>query len=56
MERPGLRPLTWQHHTRVNSMVQLYIGNKNYSSWSMRSWVLMRQAGVDFEQPHRLHP
>ncbi|MCU0964957.1 MAG: glutathione S-transferase, partial [Burkholderiaceae bacterium] len=25
--------------------LQLYIGNKNYSSWSMRPWVLMRQLG-----------
>jgi glutathione S-transferase len=31
-------------------MIQLYIGNKNYSSWSMRPWVLMRQAGIDFEE------
>ncbi|MEY2620694.1 MAG: hypothetical protein RIT26_514, partial [Pseudomonadota bacterium] len=30
--------------------LQLYIGNKNYSSWSMRPWVLMRQAGIDFEE------
>ncbi len=28
----------------------LYIGNKNYSSWSMRPWVLMRQAGIEFEE------
>ena len=25
-------------------MLQLYIGNKNYSSWSMRPWVLLRSA------------
>ncbi|HQQ54916.1 MAG TPA: glutathione S-transferase, partial [Ottowia sp.] len=25
-------------------MLKLYIGNKNYSSWSMRPWVLMKQA------------
>ena len=31
-------------------MLQLYIGNKNYSSWSMRSWVLMRQAGIAFDE------
>ena len=31
-------------------MLKLYIGNKNYSSWSMRPWVLMRQAGIDFEE------
>ncbi len=30
--------------------LQLYIGNKNYSSWSMRPWVLMRQAGIDFAE------
>ncbi len=31
-------------------MIRLYIGNKNYSSWSMRPWVLLRQAGIDFEE------
>lgn len=31
-------------------MLQLYIGNKNYSSWSMRPWVMLRQAGIDFEE------
>ncbi len=30
--------------------MQLYIGNKNYSSWSMRPWVLLRQAGIAFEE------
>jgi glutathione S-transferase len=32
------------------AMTQLYIGNKNYSSWSMRPWVLMKQAGIAFEE------
>ena len=31
-------------------MPQLYIGNKNYSSWSMRPWVLLKQAGIPFEE------
>ncbi|WP_332814105.1 glutathione S-transferase family protein [Ramlibacter sp.] len=31
-------------------MLKLYIGSKNYSSWSMRPWVLMRQAGIPFEE------
>ncbi len=31
-------------------MPKLYIGNKNYSSWSMRPWVLMKQAGIAFEE------
>lgn len=31
-------------------MLKLYIGNKNYSSWSMRPWVLLKQAGIEFEE------
>eukprot|EP01032_Pedospumella_encystans_P014482 gene14482-16625_t len=31
-------------------MLQLYIANKNYSSWSMRPWVLLRQAGIAFDE------
>jgi glutathione S-transferase len=30
--------------------MQLVFGNKNYSSWSMRPWVLMKQAGIPFEE------
>ena len=30
--------------------LQLVIGNKNYSSWSMRPWVLMRQLGIAFDE------
>jgi glutathione S-transferase len=33
--------------------MQLIIGNKNYSSWSMRPWVLMKQLGLPFEE-HKL--
>jgi glutathione S-transferase len=29
---------------------ELYIGNKNYSSWSLRSWVLMRELAIPFEE------
>ena len=28
----------------------LVIGNQNYSSWSMRPWVVMKQLGIDFEE------
>jgi len=31
-------------------MLKLVIGNKNYSSWSMRPWVLLKQAGIPFEE------
>jgi len=31
-------------------MLKLYIANKNYSSWSMRPWVLLKQTGIAFEE------
>jgi hypothetical protein len=31
-------------------MYTLYITNKNYSSWSLRPWVLMRTLGIAFEE------
>ena len=31
-------------------MRTLYIANKNYSSWSLRPWVLMRELGIPFEE------
>ncbi|WP_042883866.1 glutathione S-transferase family protein [Cupriavidus necator] len=30
--------------------MKLVIGNKNYSSWSLRPWLLLRQAGIEFEE------
>ena len=30
--------------------VQLVIGNKNYSSWSLRAWLHLRESGVAFEE------
>jgi len=33
----------------VSQRPLLVIGNKNYSSWSLRPWLLLREAGVDFE-------
>lgn len=31
-------------------MYQLFIANKNYSSWSLRPWVLMRELAIPFEE------
>lgn len=28
----------------------LIIGNKNYSSWSLRAWLLLSESGIDFEE------
>ena len=31
-------------------MYDLYIANKNYSSWSLRAWVLMRELRLAFRE------
>jgi glutathione S-transferase len=31
-------------------MHKLLIGDRNYSSWSLRAWLLMRQCGIAFEE------
>jgi glutathione S-transferase len=36
-----------RYHRR---MYQLYIANKNYSSWSLRPWVLLRELNIPFEE------
>jgi glutathione S-transferase len=28
----------------------LFMGNKNYSSWSIRPWMALKQAGLRFEE------
>ena len=28
----------------------IYIGNKNYSSWSLRGWLMLKHTGVDFTE------
>jgi glutathione S-transferase len=35
-------------------MYELYIGNKNYSSWSLRPWILLRQLNIPFKEHMRL--
>jgi glutathione S-transferase len=35
-------------------MYQLHIANKNYSSWSLRSWLLLRTLAIPFEEV--MHP
>jgi len=34
--------------------IVLTIGNKNLSSWSLRPWLLLREAGIDFEEHEML--
>jgi glutathione S-transferase len=33
--------------------INLIIGNKNYSSWSLRAWLLLREADIEFSE-HRI--
>lgn len=35
---------------RDDAMYRLHIANKNYSSWSLRPWVLMQVQGIPFEE------
>lgn len=37
----------------MNRMYTLHIGNKNYSSWSLRPWALMSGLGIPFQE--RVH-
>ena len=30
--------------------VTLYIGNKNYSSWSLRGWLMLKESGLTFDE------
>ena len=32
------------------SDLKLIIGNKNYSSWSLRPWIAMKQTGIEFDE------
>lgn len=34
------------------SDLTLIIGNKNYSSWSLRPWLFMKHAGIEFKEKH----
>src|SRR6266404_2670898 len=43
----------WQDHGRNRispQMLKLVIGNKNYSSWSMRPWLALRANDIPFEE------
>lgn len=31
-------------------MLTLLVGNKNYSSWSLRAWIMLRHAGLAFDE------
>lgn len=41
---------SYEHGDGSMSRIQLVIGNKNYSSWSLRAWLALCQTGVDFDE------
>jgi glutathione S-transferase len=42
--------LLWRNHREGAAMYRLYIANKNYSSWSLRPWVLMGELAIPFDE------
>src|SRR5262245_46903761 len=45
-----IRTAPRQGENDAGDQMQRYIGNKNYSSWSMRPWLLMTHFGIPFEE------
>ncbi|KAK1760526.1 putative GST-like protein, partial [Echria macrotheca] len=37
---------------KMPSKLKLYITNRNYSSWSLRPWLLMKQLGIPFDEEY----
>ena len=35
--------------------MNLWIGNKNYSSWSMRAWLVCRHFDIEFTEEDNIH-
>lgn len=47
---PGKLSMTEHARATASPAITLVIGNKNYSSWSMRPWVLLKQLGIPFTE------
>lgn len=45
-----LRQPRARRRLRKTEMNQLIIGNKNYSSWSLRPWLLLKEKGIPFSE------
>jgi glutathione S-transferase len=44
-------PIPVNPHERTDMAdLTIYLGNKNYSSWSLRAWLPLRQTGAAFEE------
>lgn len=51
IEAPDLFKISIPEHMEGNMrQLELVIGDKNVSSWSLRSWLLLKQAGIPFSE------
>lgn len=50
--RPGLgiSRMTTAPESFASNVPTLYSGTKNASSWAMRAWLALREAGIEFER------
>src|SRR5215510_9726142 len=39
-----------RHLAEGATRMKLVVGSKNYSSWSLRGWLLLKHAGIPFEE------
>jgi glutathione S-transferase len=44
------KQIDFKERSQRKNMLTLYIANKNYSSWSLRPWVLMRMLEIPFQE------
>jgi hypothetical protein len=50
---PAIKSTLFEHlrdHFMMHSPLTLVIGNKTYSSWSLRPWLFLKQMGVEFQE------
>ncbi len=50
IKRPGCCVTTSGIFIGETTMYKLILGNKNYSSWSLRPWLVMKKAKIEFEE------
>src|SRR5438309_1684719 len=50
VERLRCTMARWRRNGISLEMLKLVIGNKNYSSWSMRPWLALRANNIPFEE------
>jgi hypothetical protein len=50
VERPPKDMAGWPPGRIICMALKLVIGNKNYSSWSMRPWLALRANDIAFEE------